>query len=282
VIGVTGASGYVGGRILAHLRTSGFETVAMVRRPATTDARARPYALAQSLDPSLLDGVEWVVHAAYDLSQVGDAVGVVNCKGSLPLLDALAARGGRAVLISSLSAFDGAGSDYGRAKLELERAVLERDGVVVRPGLVFGVEGGGLFGAIARAAARYALMPMVGSGRQRLFMTHDGSLCELASAIVAGDVHPDRPLFAAHEVPTTLRGIAQRLAHANGRDLRVIPIPHRLAYLGLRCAELARLPLPFRSDSLRSLSHPIPLHQVAALARGPVEFPPLRDDLWRG
>jgi nucleoside-diphosphate-sugar epimerase len=281
VIGVTGASGYVGGRILAHLRRSGFETVAMVRRPARSDARARPYALAQSLDPSLLDGVEWVVHAAHDLSQVGDAVRVVNCEGSLPLLDALAERGGRAVLISSLSAFSGARSDYGRAKLELEHAVLERNGVVLRPGLVFGVDAGGLFGAIARATARYALMPMVGSGRQRLFMTHDRAVCELVSAIVAGDVPPDRPLFAAHEVPATLRDIAQRLARANGRDLTVIPLAPRLVYLGLRSAELARLPLPFRSDSLRSLSHPIPLDQVAALARGPVEFPPLSDDLWR-
>ena len=95
MIGVTGASGYVGGRVLAHLQRSRFQTVAMVRRPATTDARARPYALAQSLDPSLLDGVEWVVHAAHDLSQLGDAVRVVNCEGSLPLLDALAARGRR-------------------------------------------------------------------------------------------------------------------------------------------------------------------------------------------
>ena len=140
---------------------------------------------------------------------------------------------------------------------------------MLRPGLVFGVDAGGLFGAIARATARHALMPMVGSGWQRLFMTHDRSLCELVSAIVAGDVQPDRPLFAAHEVPTTLRGIALRLAHANGRDLRVISVAPSLAYLGPRCAELARLPLSFRSDSLHSLSPPIPLDQVAALARGP-------------
>ena len=62
---------------------------------------------------------------------------------------------------------------------------------------------------------------------------------------------------------------------------KALPVAPWLAYLGLRCAELARLPLSFRSDSLRSLSHPIPLDQVATLARGPVEFPALRDGLWR-
>jgi nucleoside-diphosphate-sugar epimerase len=282
MIAVTGANGYAGGRILAHLRASGVETIALVRRPAPNDERARRYALAQPLDASLLDGVETVVHAAYDLSRRGEEVRTVNCEGSLPLLDGLAAKGGRVVLISSLSAFDGARSQYGRAKLELEHAVLQRGGAVLRPGLVFGVDAGGLFGAMARAISRRALTPMVGGGRQRLFVTHDEPLCELVAAIVAGRVVADRPLFAAHEVPTTMRAIALQIARTRGRRLTVIPLAPSLAYVGLRSGELVGLPLPFRSDSLRSLGNPIPLDQVAALGRAPVAFPPLSDDLWVG
>jgi nucleoside-diphosphate-sugar epimerase len=285
MIAVTGANGYVGGRIISRLRADGIDAIALVRRPAPGEQRARRYALGEPLDHSLLDGVETVVHAAYDLSQRGQDVQRVNFGGSLPLLDDLAARGGRVVLISSLSAFAGARSQYGQTKLALERAVLERGGVVLRPGLVFGAgrsSPGGLFGAMVAALSRHSLVPLVGGGWQRLFLTHDEHLCELVLEIVSGRVEPDRPLFAAHEVPTTLRTIAVEIARSSGRRLTVIPLPTPLAYLGLRAAELAGILLPFRSDSLRSLVTTIPLDQVAALARGPIEFPPLTPELWMG
>jgi hypothetical protein len=78
-----------------------------------------------------------------------------------------------------------------------------------------------------------------------------------------------------------LRAIAVQLAQAHGRRLTAIPLPQWLAYLALRSAEIAGLSLPFRRDSLLSLTNPIPLDQVAALERSPVEFPPLTPELWR-
>jgi nucleoside-diphosphate-sugar epimerase len=280
MIAVTGANGYIGGRIVAHLRASGADVVALVRRPEAGDGSARRYALNEPLGASLLDGVETVVHAAYDLSQRGESVRAVNFAGSLPLLDGVAACGGRVLLISSLSAFQGAPSEYGRTKLELERAVLERGGVVLRPGLVFGVAAGGLFGAMVAALSERAVAPLIDGGWQRLFLTHDEHLCELVAGIVAGRATAGGPLFAAHEVPTTLRAIATEVAGARGRRLKTVTVPGRLAYLGLRSAELAGLALPFRSDSLRSLLNPIPLDQLSGLARTPVRFPPLSPQLW--
>jgi nucleoside-diphosphate-sugar epimerase len=282
MIGVTGASGYVGGRIVSSLRAAGIDTIGLVRSPAPGEERVRSYALDTPLEDSVLDGLQTVVHAAYDLSQRGRDIHAVNFSGSLPLLDGMAARGGRVVLISSLSAFEGARSEYGSTKLELERAVLERDGIVLRPGLVFGAHAGGLFGAMVTALSRHSLMPLIGGGSQRLFLTHDEHLCELVVAILGGRVQVDRPLFAAHEVPTTLRAIAAEIARGHGRRLATIPLPPALVRLGLRSAEIAGVRLPFRSDSLRSLMNPIPMDQVSALARSPVEFPPLTQELWLG
>ena len=287
MIAVTGANGYLGGRILSHLRAERIEAIALVRRPAPGDGRARRYALATPLEDSVLDGIETVVHAAYDLSQRGPNIRTVNFCGSLPLLDGLAERGGRVLLISSLSAFEGARSQYGQSKLELERAVLERGGVVLRPGLVFGAgagrsSNGGLFGDLVASLSRHPVVPLIGGGWQRLFVTHDEHLCELVGAIVGGRVEPEGPVFAAHEVPTTLRAIAVEIARACGRSLTVVPLPRALAYLGLRSAEMAGVPMPFRSDSLLSLAKTIPLDQVSALARSPVEFPALTPELWVG
>ncbi len=280
MIAVTGANGYVGGRILSHLRARGFDAIALVRRPDPGDARERRYALSEPLGGSVLNGVETVIHAAYDASRQGEDIRAINVCGSLPLLDGLAERGGRALLISSLSAFRGARSRYGRAKAELESAVLERGGVVLRPGLVFGVDGGGMFGTMVRALSRGAVAPMVGDGSQRLFVTHDEHLSELVATIVGGEPEAERLLFAAHEAPTTLRAIAEQIATAGGRRLTVIPLPPALVRMTLRLGELAGVTLPFRSDSLRALMHPIPIDQVSELERSLVHFPPLEPELW--
>jgi nucleoside-diphosphate-sugar epimerase len=280
MIGVTGANGYLGGRIRAHLRGLGIEAIALVRAPVPGDEGTRRYALAEPLEDSVLDGLQTVIHAAHDLAQRGAGVRAVNFCGSLPLLDGMAARGGRVVLISSLSAFAGARSDYGRTRLELEHAVLQRGGIVLRPGLAFGAAAGGLFGAMVAALSRHALMPLIGSGSQRLFVTHDEHLCELVSAIVAGRFNANGPVFAAHETPTTLRGIAGAIAGGQGRRLVALPLPPALVGAVLRSGELAGVGLPFRSDSLRSLLHPIPLDQVSALARSSVDFPALTPELW--
>ncbi len=282
MIGVTGANGYVGGRIIAHLRASGIEAIALVRRPPPGDALARRYELGEPLERSLLDGIETVVHAAYDASAQGPDVRVRNVTGSMALLEGLRERAGRMLMVSSLSAFEGTASRYGRAKLELERAVLERDGIVFRPGLVFGAAAGGLFGAMVSALSRRALVPMIGGGSQRLFVTHDEQLSELVAALVTGRVDAAGPIFAAHEVPTTLRAIAEQIARAGGHRLIAIPLPAALVALGLRSAEAAGIRLPFRSDSLRSLSHPIGLDQVSSLARSPIAFPALSPELWLG
>jgi nucleoside-diphosphate-sugar epimerase len=280
MIAVSGANGYVGGRIFSHLCANGIDAIALVRKPAPGDRSARRYRLGQPLDHGLLDGISTVIHAAYDTSQRGEDIGVVNVSGSLPLLDGLAARGGHMVMISSLSAFSGAPSLYGRAKLELERLVLERDGVVLRPGLVFGASAGGMFGAMTRALSKSTFAPMVGSGQQRLFVTHDECLAALALEVAIGQSSPGGPVFAACEAPTTLRAIATQILQARGRQLAAIPLPPLLLSFSLNSAEKIGLALPFRSDSLRSLLNPIPLDQVSCLERTSVEFPPLSPELW--
>lgn len=280
MIAVTGANGYVGGRILEHLRAQGIHAIALIRQPAPGDRRARRYSLGQSLDRGLLDDIDTVIHAAYDASQRGEDISRVNVSGSLPLLEGLAAQGGRMVLVSSLSAFAGTPSLYGRAKLELERIVLENDGVVLRPGLVFGVDAGGMFGAMTQALSKSTWVPMVGNGGQRLFVTHDKHLSTLALRIAIDQSSTGGPLFAACEIPTTLRTIATQIVRARGRRPTVIPLPPPLLHFGLNSAEKSGLGLSFRSDSLRSLLNPIPLNQVSSLERSSVEFPPLSPDLW--
>jgi len=279
VIAVTGANGYVGGRIIAHLRAGGMETVALVRRPDECSGPSRRFVLGEPLAADTLEGVDTVIHAAWDASVRGDEVAAVNTEGSLPLLDGVADRGGRLLLVSTLSAFPAARSRYGRAKYALEQAVQRRGGLAVRPGLVFGAAAGGLFGSLVNTSSRGSVMPIVG-GSERLFVTHDEHLGKLFAELAGAGSARQRTIFAAHERPTTLRSIVELIAAARGGRVRLVPIPPRAVLAALRLAETAGLPVPYRSDSLLSLINPAPLDELAALDRPPLTFPPLSRDLW--
>jgi len=66
-------------------------------------------------------------------------------EGSIRLLRMAKAAGvGRIVFISTISAFTGARSRYGRAKLQVESVCRELGGIILRPGLVFGDSPGGV------------------------------------------------------------------------------------------------------------------------------------------
>ncbi len=279
MIAVTGANGYVGGRILANLRAGGAGALALVRRPGECGGPSRRYALCEPLAEGTLADVDTVIHAAWDASARGGAVEAVNVRGSLPLLDAVAARGGRVVLISSLSAFSGARSHYGAAKYALEQAVHRHGGLAVRPGLVFGIGAGGLFGNLVATSSGPSLMPIVG-GSERLFVSHDGHLSKLVAELASAPPGRSGTIFAAHETPTTLRAIVEQIAAGRDRQVRLVPLAPRAVLAGLRVAEAAGLRLPYRSDSLLSLVNPAPLDELAALERPSRPFPPLSRDLW--
>jgi hypothetical protein len=56
----------------------------------------------------------------------------------------------------------------------------------------------------------------------------------------------------------SFRTLLGSLATRNGRDCRFVRIPWQLVYAALRLLELARVPLPLRSDSLLGLIRPAP------------------------
>lgn len=251
---VTGASGYVGGRIASHLASEGWRIVELGRR---SDGGVRTFRLGEPVEPDALRGCDALVHCAYDFTPLTrDDVHAVNVRGAIRLFDAAREAGvRRIVLLSTISAFEGCQSIYGRAKLEIERAARAVGAIVIRPGLVYGPHAGGMFGRLAAQAkdARFAPIPAGGTTLQYL-VHHD----DLAAAVLAGidrPAEPVEPVTVAHEQPWPLRDIMLEISRAADRRLRLVPVPWHLVWVGLRSAEFLRVPLAVRSDSLISLVH---------------------------
>ena len=179
-VAVTGASGYLGGVLRERLARGGWDTVDLVRNPEGRSGRS--YVMGEEPGTHLLDGVDVLVHCAYDMSvRSRQEIWQVNVDGARRLLDA-ADRAGvhRTVMVSSMSAYDGTSQLYGLAKLEIERASKEHGALSVRPGLAYGPGAGGMAGALTRLTA-LPVVPVVAARSHQFTVHHD----DVADAVVA-------------------------------------------------------------------------------------------------
>lgn len=255
-IAVTGAGGLVGAAISSALVSQGHEVVPVRFRLEAARLQTRDFCGAQIL-----------IHAAYDWQSrnFGD-IQRINVNGSFALLDAAhAAEIRNVIFISSVSAFAGCQSIYGKGKLQVEQRVLAAGGLVVRPGMVFGDARCGIFGTLTRLA-RMPLLPVFDGGLQPLWFVHRKDLAEVVALLAGREWRflPSPVIAVSADQPTIFREVLRILGLAQGKHVAILPIPSKPVLELLRFAELIGMKLPLNSDGLMGLleSNPIPDFQT--------------------
>jgi len=259
IAAVTGATGFIGRRLVAHLIDGGaFSEVRILTRSTRTIERARVFVgdlVTAALEP-LLDGVDVVFHCAGELRDEA-AMRRVHVEGTERLLAAARGRASRWVQLSSVGAYGQsrrAGmvdetaplapeGEYERTKTQADMLVARESGistVVLRPSIVFGpgMPNRSLYELIGIVDRR--LFFFVGHGAIATYVYVDDVAAALAlcgtSPRASGvyNLSDDRPL------EQFIGTIAREL----GRPAPRLHIPEpaaRLAALALRC--VPRTPL---------------------------------------
>src|SRR5467141_5477071 len=204
---LTGGSGFLGSFVAEQLSAEGHVVRALVRPHSARkilDKMARVEFAPGAIEDraslgAAVDGVDAVVHVAGIVkARRPTDFFEVNTKGTQNLLDAAVARGvGRFVYVSSLAAvgpsLDGTPvpddaeprpvTQYGRSKLEAERAVLAAKDrlhvTVLRPPLIYGPRDRGPPASFT--SIRNGVLPMTGDGRNTLSVIY---VKDCAAAIV--------------------------------------------------------------------------------------------------
>jgi NADH dehydrogenase len=255
-VAVTGASGFLGSAVCRALAARGFEVRALVRDPAAyaapTGVSAARCELPGTIDETALAGAAAVVHCAYATRETDLArARRVNEDGTRRLLDAARAAGARVVFISTVAAGPDAPSYYARSKHELEALFDPARDAIVRPGLVIGKDGHGLFQQLLDNMQRLGVVPVFGGGQQPLQTVHLDDLCEAIVRIL------ERDLTGAFNVgepdPPTFSGFLRQMADQVGARVRFVPLPFGPVLAAVRVVEALRLPFPLRSESLLGL-----------------------------
>src|ERR1044071_4371347 len=236
---ITGSNGYVGGCVKNYFVVRGWEIFELTRRPKA-GTRAAQFQLGDDLSPQLLSGVSALVHCAYDFKPLRwKEITEVNIEGSRKILEAARAAGiPKVVYISSISAFDGCKSLYGKAKLEIEKIALANGALVIRPGLVWGNPAGAMVGKLVEQVQTKSIIPMIGNGSQIQFLIHNEDLCRFIeqfanSEIKGGQSQGLQILTAANPQPWPFKQLLLEIARAFSKQPRFIPLPWRLDWLGL-------------------------------------------------
>lgn len=152
---VTGASGYIGMRLIKLALKQGEQVIAASRRPLT-GVDWIPFDLNDLAEIKLPEALDVVIHLAADTKSGGSPQEVTTAK----LLIAAAHKvGAKFIFVSSQTAREDAPTQYGRIKWLIEQEVLAAKGIVIRPGQVYGAMESGLFGSLVGLVRNTPLLP---------------------------------------------------------------------------------------------------------------------------
>jgi uncharacterized protein YbjT (DUF2867 family)/uncharacterized membrane protein YphA (DoxX/SURF4 family) len=233
---VTGATGFIGQRLVAALAAAGHDVVAAAREPSAAPARPRVTHVhadfAVDLDAATwlprLAGMEVAINAVGILRETRrQRFAAIHTRAPIALFDACVAAGVRRVIqISALGADDAAVGGYFASKRAADRelARLPLEHIVVQPSLVYGR--GGRSAALFETLASAPLVALPGGGHQRVQPVHVDDVVAGLVALVEARGLPASPMPFAGTTPVALREFLVRLRAALGLGrAAVLPIP---------------------------------------------------------
>ncbi|MBL8470197.1 MAG: NAD-dependent epimerase/dehydratase family protein [Rhodocyclaceae bacterium] len=257
---VTGANGFVGRALVAHLRLRGDQVRSAVRAAPGPDQHAVGQIDEETDWRTALGDCAGVVHLAAHVHRTGDhdEAGAaeyfrVNCAGTLNLArQAVAAGVRRFVFLSSIKAMgeqghfapDGAcapADAYGSSKREAELGLLAQHArggmevVILRPPLIYGPGVGANFLRLLEAVDRGRRLPF-GALNNRRSLLYLGNLLDAIFVCLHHPAAARKVYLPKDGADVSTASLVGALADALGKPQRMYSLPQPLLRLAAICA----------------------------------------------
>lgn len=263
---VTGASGFVGSQLVAHLRANSRHLVRAAVRRASQDVNIDCFAVgaidSQTDWSEALTGQDVVIHAAARVSVMQDeasdplsAFREVNAAGTENLARQAAQRGVRRfIFLSSIkvngehtspgvpfSADDRPAPEdaYGISKREAEDALKQvsketgMEIVIVRPPLVYGPGVKGNFASMVKLVDKGWPLPLGATKNRRSFVALD-NLIDLIVTCVDHPAAANQSFLVSDGEDLSTSELFRQVAEALNKPARLVPVPVVLLEVGAR------------------------------------------------
>lgn len=263
-VAITGASGYLGKYLKKTLGMEGWTIIGLQREVAGIELGEQ--CIQFDLDKDFefnLSGVDAVIHCAYDFSKKGwEAIKNTNIERSKLFFDlAKHSKVRFFFFISSLSAFEGCKSNYGAAKLEVEKYVVDNGGTVIKPGLITGEPMGGIVKILANCIKYAPILPVPYDKNTRLSITDEIEIASTIKNRVKANATKPEVIPVVTWSNLKLEEVLERIGKKKGLKLPVLlNVPPRLFHYALLLLETIYPNSRIGSDNLISLINTAPLN----------------------
>ncbi len=276
---VTGATGFLGRRLVPALTARGWRVRILARDPAAASFDgAAPEIVRGDLDDTaalaaLTEGCDVVVHVAGAIKALDRAAFfAVNQAGARRLAESMGP--GRMLMVSSLAARSPELSNYAASKRAGEtvaRDILGERLTVVRPPAIYGPGDRETLGLFKLAAAA-PFLPAPDDPAARLALAHVDDVVTQLIGRLNGEWRPETfAIGGARPEGYGWREIFATAATAMGRSPRLVPLPlwiiSAAAAVSETAAQLRRSPAIFNRGKARELRH-------SDWSVSPAELPP--------
>ena len=240
-IAVTGAGGFIGRRLVMHLREQAHEVRIIARH---------------ELSEPDFSGIECVIHCAGIAHSSGSnaaspaEMDAVNHRLVLALAEQARMAGvKRFIFVSTINVVAGHPSplttdlsyrplsDYGHTKALAEQGLLKMQGIeigIARPALVYGAGAPGNLRLLLKLCDSAVPLPFGCANNQRSFVSCNNVVRALEFMALAGQSQIDRRIFhLADPVLLSTKQLVTRLRQAMGKANRMVPVPRSLMKAGL-------------------------------------------------
>ena len=263
---VTGATGFVGRAVIHALRAEGYVVRCLVRRGSERSLQGLGAVERVEGDVLVRQGLEDEIagcQAAIHLvgiirehPQHGATFENVHTQGTQNVLDAAATAGVRRFLhMSALGARPGARARYHQTKWAAEEAVRGSglNWTIFRPSIIYGREDE-FVTLLARMVRKLPLVPVIGSGRQRLQPVPVEHVAEGFARALARPASEKQTYEVCGPDAVTMLELLDLIGRAQGRRGRVRKINIPLGLMRPAARLLHPLPgFPITPDQLRML-----------------------------
>ena len=261
---VTGATGFIGRRVVARLVERGEEVRRLVRPGPNSQSSGLPavhFVTGDITDPDSLkvacQGVDMVVHTVAIIREKGPATfQSINVQGTQNVVDAAEQAGVRKIV--HLSAI-GVGPDpqypYLRSKWEGEEAVINSmlRHVVLRPSLVFG-PGDEFINALAATIRVGPVVPFIGSGKARFQPIHVDDVARCVDRVLVDSSYNRETIEIGGPDILSYREITDMIIRTFGRWKVKVRVPMSLMRSALPFLRLTSRHPPITKVQLDMLS----------------------------
>lgn len=156
---ITGASGYIGTALISKLEEAEHEVIAATRTNALRYKNWIHFDLNNFELFKVPENIDLIIHLAANTKNIGVDSQEEIIAAKLLINESIKINA-KFIFLSSQASSEYAYSQYGQIKWKIETAVLAANGIVVRPGLVYGGrENGGLFAQLVKMMKKSFILP---------------------------------------------------------------------------------------------------------------------------